>query len=488
MAISYNQIPSDVLVPGIYVETDSSQAQSGPALQPYRVLLVGYRTTGEGSVLERTLRRLFHKNDARDFFGSGSMIHNMAERFFQNNQTTEVWAITLDEPSAGVVATSTVTFVATDSASGVVDVMIGGRKIVVPVTKADTGALLGPIFAALVNADLEMPCTASATLGVVTLSASHKGEYGNDIDVQVGYGGGSLPTGLAVTVAGFAGGTLSELLVPVWAAVGDEKFNIIASPFKEATQLGEIEDETERRWAPDTDAASLAFFGIDGTAVQALAFVASSNNGHIVPVCTYASPTPEWEYAAIFAALAGHYYKSAPAVPLKTLRCKGALPPLPNFRFTRAERQALLAGGVSTLDVDSSGRVVIERLVTTWTENSAGTADIAFRSPNTHATIDMRTYQQKARLQSRFSRVSLAENLTEFATSQTVATPKSIAAELVALYAEQIELGLVQNLANYTATLVVEIDAQDPSRVNVQESPHLVGQLHVIAIKNQFLL
>ena len=43
MAISFNEIPTTIRVPFVYVEFDNSRAVQGPALMPYRNLVIGQR-------------------------------------------------------------------------------------------------------------------------------------------------------------------------------------------------------------------------------------------------------------------------------------------------------------------------------------------------------------------------------------------------------------------------------------------------------------
>ena len=64
--------------------------------------------------------------------------------------------------------------------------------------------------------------------------------------------------------------------------------------------------------------------------------------------------------------------------------------------------------------------------------------------------------------------------------------PKIARSELLNIYQNMESFGWVQDYDSYKAALVVEIDAGDPTRLNVQDSPLLVGQYRVHAQQVQF--
>ena len=89
---------------------------------------------------------------------------------------------------------------------------------------------------------------------------------------------------------------------------------------------------------------------------------------------------------------------------------------------------------------------------------------------------------------SKFPRHKLADDGTRFGPGQAIVTPKIIKAELVAEYAVDEFLGLVENAAAFQSHLIVERDATDPNRVNVLYPPNLIGQLRIFAVLAQFRL
>ena len=50
------------------------------------------------------------------------------------------------------------------------------------------------------------------------------------------------------------------------------------------------------------------------------------------------------------------------------------------------------------------------------------------------------------------------------------------------------DAGIIEDLDQFKEDLVVEINASDPSRVDVLMSPNLINQLRVFAAKVQYIL
>lgn len=487
MTISFDTIPSNVLTPGVFTEIDASNAQQGLVVQPYKVLIIGYREEAS-PVAELTLKQVTHPNQAREHFGAASMAHQMAQAHFANNLVTETWMIGLTPPAAGTEATGTVTFTAATPSAGTIHFHIGGRRVQVGVTAASTATTLAEALVAAIAADDTMPVTAANTLGVVTLTAVHKGEHGNQIDVRRGYFGDELPAGVGVAIVGMASGAGVYDLDDVWAVTGDVQFNVIACPFTDTAALISLETELDRKWGAMIHSAGYGFMAFDGDHSTTSALGDGRNNGHTSIFSSFGVPMPVWEVAAGLAAIAALGYSNDPGKALQGRPLVGFLPPLEADRWTREERQLLLESGIATVEVDAAGRLVIERTASTWTKNAVGSPDIAFRDANTHFTVDYLQFTARARISSRFQDFKLADDGTEFSSSQDVMTPQLLKSELVALYQDSIELGLVQDLGGYKNSIVAEIDSGDPSRINVQHAPRLIGQARIFALKLQFQL
>src|SRR3546814_3740184 len=97
------------------------------------------------------------------------------------NDTTETWAFPLADLPAGTAATGTLTVTGAATASGTIVLYIGGQRITVGVTSGDAAAAVATAIVAAITAAADLPVAAVALLGVVTLTAKHKGVAGNEI-------------------------------------------------------------------------------------------------------------------------------------------------------------------------------------------------------------------------------------------------------------------------------------------------------------------
>jgi phage tail sheath gpL-like len=69
-----------------------------------------------------------------------------------------------------------------------------------------------------------------------------------------------------------------------------------------------------------------------------------------------------------------------------------------------------------------------------------------------------------------------------------VATPKTVKGEILALFSELSDVGLVENLEDFETNLIVERNIADVNRVDVLLPPDLVNQFRILASLIQFIL
>ena len=85
-------------------------------------------------------------------------------------------------------------------------------------------------------------------------------------------------------------------------------------------------------------------------------------------------------------------------------------------------------------------------------------------------------------------RFKLADDTFPVQPGSYVVTPKTIKQEIIALFAELQNAGLIENLADFKDNLVVERNASDKTRVDVLLSPDLINQFNILASLIQFIL
>jgi phage tail sheath gpL-like len=488
MAISFNEIPPNLRVPLCYIEFDNSNAVQGLAEAEYQLLVLG-QMLPTGSADAAVPVRVLSADHAVALFGRGSMLAAMFDAIKGADKWMETWAIPLADADAGAAATGSITLTGTATAAGVLNCYVAGQRVRAAVAASDTAAEAATALAEAINEETDLPVTATAADAVVTLTARHKGECGNDIDVRFNYyTGEALPTGLNVAVTAMAGGAGNPEVADAIDVMGDEWWNAMAVPWTDGANMAALEAELLTRWGPMSMQDSQAYTALRGTHAEVSTWSASRNSHLVSCMPTGPSPVPAYIWAAVYATVASVAVSDDPARPLQTLALPGILAPAKEARWTKEERNLLLYDGLSTYTVDKDGTVKIERGVTSYQTNSYGLEDVSYLDVTTPATLSYIRYATRVRITTKFPRHKLADDGTRFGPGQKIVTPSIIRAELLALFTQLEEQGLVENFAQFKADLIVERNANDRNRLDVLAPPDLVNQLILFAEQIQFIL
>lgn len=504
MPISFNSIPANWKMPLYWVEVDPSMA--GFPRSRLTSLIIGTMLS-TGTAIADVPIPVPSQSDARQLFGFGSMLDNMAESFTKNNFAQELWALPIVEPAAGVKAFGSLTFLTPATAAGTLPVYVAGRRVQVFVAAGDTVTATATGVIAAVNADLSMPVVASAgSAGVVVLTCKWKGVSGNDIDMRIAYGGTlaseEVPAGLTYSVPAnnkLSGGTGNADITQGVVNLGDEIYEYVATGYNDSTSLALLEAEygfgDQGRWGWMRQLYGHIFgarrgLGSDQWGYTDLITYGPSNNSGVVSLLGIEKhvPSPYWQYAASYAAKAARALLNDPARPLQTLTLDGCLPAPKHQRFDMAQCNSLAGVGIATQGANSNEVPAIRRESTTYQKNLYGQGDDAYELVPTLATLAALFRSQRYAITSKYPRHKLADDGTRFGAGQAIVTPKIIKAELITQYAADEFLGRVENVTAFKNNLIVERDPTDPNRVNVLYPPDLINQLRVFAVLAQFRL
>jgi phage tail sheath gpL-like len=484
--IDFLTIPASTRVPGQYIEFDASRAVRGLPQVRNRVLLIGLRTAA-GTAAALSVQPVVEPNQAVALFGRGSMLARMAAAYLKADRAVELEAIALDEAPAGTNATGSFTFTGPATAPGTVMLMIAGTQIAVPVQLGDAAATIANRAMTAVQAYPDLPVVPSIAAAVLTLTARHKGTAGNQIDLRHShFAYDPLPAGVGVVVAAMAGGATDPDIDTVWPVIGDAPYRAIVLGLSEAATLAKAETELLSRFGAVRQLETLGFAARAGTQGALAAFGAARNSQLVSVLGTGKSPSWAPEAAAIYAAFTTASSAIDPARPLQTLTLAGLVAPKLEDRFTRDQRDALLYDGISTFTVDAAGVCRIERAITTYQLDVHGLDDPAWLDLETLFTVVYLRVSVRSRMATKFPRYKLADDGAAYGPGQKVITPKVARAELIALAREWETAGLVENLDQYVADLIVERDASDPGRLNALIPPDLVNQFRIFAAAIQF--
>lgn len=486
MGIGFNEIPSALRRPGTYVEFDNRLA--GNASINFKVLVIGQRLAA-GTVAAGVPTRVNAGDQAEEYFGRGSMLAEQVKAIKVAEQFMETWVIALDEDGAGAAALGTITATGAATINGTLAIYIAGKRVRVGVSAADSQDTIATAIAAAINADTTLPVTAAVngvTTNQVDLTCRWKGETGNDIDLRMNYFDEKTPTGVVMTFGDMAGGTGNPDITATIAAMGDEWYNWIVMPFTDAANLTVLETELDSRWGPMRQIGMRAFTAYRGSHAVTGTYGSGRNNPHITSMGTNISPEPPYIWASVNAIIGAKFLSIDPARPLQRLKLPGLKAPVKEKRWTDTERNQLLFDGIATYTVDNSGNVMIERQITMYQENTAGIADDSYLNINTPETLERIRFEQRAMFAQKYPRHKLAEDTMRVPAGQAIMQPKVAKAELLVLYLEMEDKGWVQDYEGYKETLLSEVDASDRDRLNIYDSPQLVGQLRVTAVHTEF--
>jgi phage tail sheath gpL-like len=486
--VSFNGIPVDIRTPGQFIEIDNTHAVGGIPQQARKILILGQRLA-TGTVLAATPTRVMSASQAVGLFGRGSMLAAMIAAAKRANTSTDMFACALDDLVAGVVATGTLTITGAPTAAGVLNLYVAGTAVKVGVAVAEAVSVTATNIAAAINANADLPVTAAAALGVVTVSAKHKGENGNYVDLRVNYyDGEALPVGLAIAIAVMAGGVGNPDITIALAALGGDQYYTIITPWTDAANMMALEAFLLGRWGPMSQKTGTAFGCLSGTYSGLTTLGHARNSPMSCLLGIYDMPVAPWITAATWGSVIEFNGAIDPARGFQTLLLPGLMAPPVKSQFIRDQRDILLRNGISTFLVDQGGNVLIEQVVTTYQTNSFGVADVSYLKLNSVWTADAIRYAVRARIALRFPRHKLADDGTNFAPGQAIVTPSIIRAELIGLFRELEEAGLVENFDQFKADLLVVRSIASVNQINAVIPPNLVNQFDVFAASVQFRL
>ena len=199
-----------------------------------RILFVGQKTAA-GSATAGALVESIANGGAEDaLFGRDGMLATLIRANKVRNQQVQVDAISLDD-NGSTFATGTITIVGTATEVGTITVITGSErnfKFSVAVASGDDETAVAAAIVAAVNANLDVPVTASNVAGVVTMTAINAGTYGNSIPLETR---GSVAGITGMAVVGMASGATDPVLTSVFDVIADKRYQAIVWPYPNDT-------------------------------------------------------------------------------------------------------------------------------------------------------------------------------------------------------------------------------------------------------------
>ena len=500
MSVTFNQIPANINVPLFFAEMDNSAANtaqdSGPALLFGHMLPGAPMEPNKPVIMPSTAMAI-------KLAGPGSQLTRMVKSYREIDPFGELWVIGIPTPQDATVAEGHIAVAGSPSATGAINLYVGTTRVQIVVSAGDMPAAIALDIEAAINRLESLPVTAhvqadqggEATSRTVVLTAKHAGASGNTIPLTLNFygssGGEELPEGLSITVQAMAGGVGDPDFSAAVAAMGDEPYDFIGTPFTDRASLSllamEMNDDSGR-WSYARQIYGHVYTARTGGLSDLIAVGDSFNDQHLT-VAGYEADTqtPVDELVACRLARTAGYLRNDPARPTQTGPLTGALPAPAGRRFTLTEQQSLLSHGIATSTVEGD-TLMIQRDITTYKKNRYGVADNSyFDSESLHISAYV-LRKLKSVITSKYGRHKLADDGTRFGPGQAIVTPVVIWGEMCAMYRQLEREGIVENFELFKKYLIVERNANNPNRMDVLFPPDYINQLRIFAVINQFRL
>lgn len=471
---TFREIPESNKSPAVFGEFDPI-GQPGAAV--HTVLLVGTKlATGTAPAL--VPQAITGDTQGDGLFGIGAQLAEMSRAFRAVNRTSRLLALALDAP-AGAAASGTFTITGPATEDGELALYVGGVRVPVEVNDGDDATAIAAAVAAAIDANTRLPVEGSSALGVATATARWNGTDGNAIIL-----GHNLrdtdrtPAGVGVVIAQMAGGAGAPDLAAVVAVLEEQVYDSIVCGPGDMDEVLDLTTEIERRWTAPVALDGHVFAAARGNFAALAAIGNAKNTPALTIMGCGTSPTPPWIWAAQTAAAEGSI--SDPGLPRFGIVLPDCLPPPVAERFDHGERNLLLADGISTHRVDSGGRCIVDRLVTTYQTNAFGGEDDTWEALTTRRTASFLRRDWIALIQAKYPDYKLADDGTQVNPGVKVVTPSVIAGEALAWYETKMHEGHVEDFESFRATLAASRPS-DPTRVDMLQEPNLTNELVTIA-------
>lgn len=360
-------------------------AETTPNL-PMRIAVLGQANTANQTGLTNAPREVTSEAEAGNLYGFGSQIHILMRIIRARTGDTTGGIPTVIYPqlapgsAAAQVDTITVTGAATAAAVHLIRIngrtSIDGDSLAISITSGDAVGDVATKIAAAINACVSCPVSATAALGVVTVTSKWQDLSAGDLDIQVDTQNEPVGVSYAVAESAAAAGD-STTNVAASLALFDENWNTIvvnpygkglAATFEAANGVPGVPAPTGR-YAPAVFKPFVALTG--DTVSDTVVNVTASLDADEATVVQCPAPNSEgwpFEAAANVAAILSRQAQDSPHTdtagrfyPDMPVPASGSI----GVYNTYNNRDLIVKNGGSTVTL-RNGRYMIEDLITSY--------------------------------------------------------------------------------------------------------------------------
>ncbi|MFC5393155.1 phage tail sheath subtilisin-like domain-containing protein [Bosea vestrisii] len=474
--ITLNEIPYDWRVKGTYIEVRPTYVRKGLVPFPAKGILF-VQKLASGSAVAKQKYEITRPEDGTALFGHGSVGQQMVRTFKKGNKTSRVFAIALDDDPAGVKGVWTLTF--SGAGAGTIPIYIQGRRVRYKATSVMTPTQHAAAAVLAINADPDMPFVATSAVAVVTLTAKHAGEVGNQIDIRFRKSiEDVLPGTLAIAVAQTTPGSGNPDVQDILDVIANEWYTDIAMAWDDAANLEVFTEDMAERYKAMGKKDAHGYVGHRGTYGELGTKGNLTNSPFLSPIGAKKAFQAPWEWAAALCAACMFNLTNDPARQMGAVPLVGLDAPDDVDCFEETERNLLLFQGISDWARLDDGTVVLQRVITAYKKSILNVDDDAWLDIMVPKTMTRIRYDWSAYFTLLYPRHKLAPDDSIAAhNNDHVVTPKKAHGSWAArcqLYARQAWIIDVSRTVDESA---FELDENNKNRLVTQPRVNIIGNL-----------
>jgi len=493
MTIAFSSIPSNLRIPFFAMEFDGSNANASIAGADKGIIFAN--KTSAGAAVSGEINPIFSDSDAIRLAGRRSVGRAMAKAVLANASTVEWYLCVIDDNGAGVAPVWTLTVSGTATKAGTLPFYFGttAEPVQVGVAVGDTASAIAAAINTALGANADIQVTASVTGAVVTATHANKGTMGNHLTPLCGGRRGDVipaDLGITVTIVQTVTGSGNPTLSGALANWSGEDFALCVHAWDDATSLTTLETEAANRWGPMVamDVFFLAGLNLALASAQSVGNSRNSKHTGFVSAPGSKSPSAGYELAGYVGGIALASLTNLPSQPLQTLQPAGAYPPSKSLRFTDTERNTLLWNGVGATSANGDSAVKIDRLITTYKTNEAGSPSEAFLDVNTMFTLRRARKLFRSMLAERYPRHLIASDSPNLPANLPIMTESEGKTFAIDWYNTCANAGLFESAGLDAFITALSVERQGKNGMAWYLPPDIMNQFVVGAAKAAFVL
>jgi phage tail sheath gpL-like len=489
MTVSFDTVPANAAASAVFIEQANVRRAVGAGIIPHKILLLGQYNADKTPDTD-LIQPLLSVAQANVKYGRGSMLALMATACFRTNGAVEVFAAAMDDDLAANAASGDIVVTGTASSNGTLSLYFAGVRVRVGVTSGDTAATVATAIRNAINANLDLPVTASidtATLTQVDYTCRWAGASGNSITVVQNLFESEeleVPGTTSLAITAMAGGTADPDIMPALDLMGDVRYTVLACPYAGDDAYNALRLKGDELAGPIEKRPFISFVGYTGDRADLLTLLDSRNSQWVSIMPVAESVTMPLEIAGVVAGAVARSAQTDPGRPSRTLELIGVRGATEYWSWE--DRDAVVRAGGSTTLTDSAGTVRIEDAVTTYTTDPDTSDNDAWRFVETVTNIQNKVYQlNQVFSASPFSRSIVVDDNSTTQKSYAV-RPRSAKAFAIALVDVWVAEAWSRERDAIIAGIEAEINSGNAGRIDIIIPDVIAAGGKIVAVRYEW--